>query len=68
METEYLTPAQAIEVIPGMTVAHLAQLRFTGNGPKFLKPTPRKVLYRRSDLIAWLEASERTSTAEAARA
>lgn len=68
MEDEYLTPAQAIEVIPGMTVAHLAQLRFTGLGPKFLKPTPRKVLYRRRDLIDWLEASERTSTAEVARA
>ncbi|MBT2474228.1 hypothetical protein J7E68_06460 [Microbacterium sp. ISL-103] len=65
MEDEYLTPAQAIDVIPGMTVAHLAQLRFTGAGPKFLKPTPRKVLYRRRDLIEWLEASERTSTAQA---
>lgn len=64
MDEEYLTPTQATEVIPGMTVGHLAQLRFTGVGPKFLKPTPRKVLYRRRDLIEWLEASERTSTAE----
>lgn len=65
---DYLTPHQAIEVIPGMTVAGFAQLRFTGKGPKYLKPTPRKVLYRRSDLIAWLEASERTSTTDEARA
>lgn len=64
---EYLTPAQACELVPGLTVPHLAQLRFTGKGPKFLKPTPRKVLYRRHDVIEWLEASERTTTAEVAQ-
>lgn len=63
--SEYLTPAQAAELVPGLTVGHLAQLRFTGEGPKFLKPTPRKVLYRRQDIVDWLEASERTSTAAA---
>ncbi len=65
MEEQYLTPTQAAELMPGMTVEHLAQLRFTGKGPKFLKPTPRKVFYRRRDIIDWLEASERTSTAKA---
>lgn len=64
-EMPYLTPAQACQLIPGMTVNHLAQLRFIGKGPKFLKPTPRKVIYRRVDVIEWLEASERTSTAVA---
>ena len=43
--------------------SNLAQLRFRGLGPKFLKPTPRTVLYRQSELDAWLERSERTSTA-----
>lgn len=62
----YLTPSQACVLIPGMTKEHLAQLRFIGKGPKFLKPTPRKVLYRESDVLEWLEASERTSTAEGA--
>lgn len=60
---KYLTPRQVCELIPGMTTQHLGQLRFTGVGPTFLKPTPRKVLYRERDVIAWLEASERTSTA-----
>lgn len=64
---EYLTPAEAVKLVPGMTVAGFAQLRFTGKGPKFLKPTPRKVVYRRSDIIEWLEASERTSTAAVTR-
>ncbi|MDQ1217187.1 helix-turn-helix transcriptional regulator [Microbacterium arborescens] len=63
---EYLTPKQAADLVPGMTTNNLAQLRFTGKGPKFLKPTPRTVVYRRSDVIAWLEASERTSTAAVA--
>ncbi|MFZ8756098.1 helix-turn-helix transcriptional regulator [Microbacterium sp. HMH0099] len=61
--TKYLTPEQVCEIIPGITKAGLAQLRFTGTGPKFLKPTPKKVLYREADVIEWLESSERTSTA-----
>lgn len=62
---KYLTPNQVAEIIPGMTVSNLAQLRYTGKGPRFLKPTPRTVVYRERDVIEWLEASERTSTAEA---
>ncbi|WP_226531355.1 helix-turn-helix transcriptional regulator [Microbacterium paraoxydans] len=65
-EQKYLTPAQACDLVPGMTVGHLAQLRFTGKGPKFLKPTPRTVLYRTVDVIAWLESSEQSSTAATA--
>lgn len=61
----YLTPDQVCTLVPGMTKSNLAQLRFTGKGPKFLKPTPRTVVYRESDIIEWLEASERTSTAKA---
>lgn len=49
-----------------VSVTNLAQLRYQGSGPKYLKPTPRVVLYRREDLDAWLNASERTSTAEVA--
>jgi hypothetical protein len=33
-----------------------------GLGPRFLKPTPRVVLYRRSALDAFLQASERDIT------
>lgn len=65
---KYLTPDQVCDLVPGMTKSNLAQLRFTGKGPKFLKPTPRTVVYRESDVIAWLEGSERTSTAKVASA
>ncbi|ROS61062.1 hypothetical protein EDF38_0141 [Frigoribacterium sp. PhB160] len=59
---EYLDGEQAAAYIPGMTKALLAQLRFKGTGPVFLKPTPRKVIYRRSDLDKWLADSVQTST------
>ncbi|QRY39431.1 hypothetical protein JVX92_07610 [Microbacterium hominis] len=63
---KYLSPKEAAELIPGMSTSNLSQLRFTGKGPKFLKPTPRTVVYRERDIIDWLEASERTSTADVA--
>lgn len=63
MET-YLNPQQVCDLIPGMTKGRLAQARYTGKGPKYLAPTKRTILYRERDVIAWLEASERTSTAE----
>jgi hypothetical protein len=36
------------------TVANLAQLRYLGRGPKFIK-VGRKVLYRWSDVADWLD-------------
>ncbi|PJJ62172.1 helix-turn-helix transcriptional regulator [Compostimonas suwonensis] len=59
----YLTPDQVCDLVPGMTKSNLSQLRFKGRGPKFLKPTARTVVYRERDVIEWLEASERISTA-----
>ncbi|WP_029150094.1 helix-turn-helix transcriptional regulator [Microbacterium indicum] len=63
---EYVTPKQVNERFPWLTVPALSQLRYIGKGPKFLKPTPRTVVYRLADVIDWIEASERTSTADAA--
>lgn len=65
-EHEYIGPDVVSERIPALSKQHLAQLRYTGNGPKFLKPSPRIVLYRWADVIAWLEASERTITSREA--
>lgn len=60
----FLDIDQALSLMPGFSKNHLAQLRYTGKGPKFYKPTPRTVLYRKSDILEWLESSARTSTAE----
>jgi len=59
----YLTPQQVHARWPFLSLTNLAHLRYTGDGPKFLKPTPRTVVYRERDFIEWLEASERRSTA-----
>lgn len=42
----------------------LAQWRFRGVGPKFVKISSRCVRYRRSDLLEWVEQRLRTSTSE----
>lgn len=62
--TRYLTIDQVCELVPGMTRANLAALRFKGTGPRYFKPTPRTVLYTEADVLAWVEASARTGTAE----
>jgi hypothetical protein len=48
----------------GITREALAQLRYTGKGPVFLKPTARTVLYRERDIANWLDASERRITGQ----
>lgn len=44
----------------------LAQLRFRGTGPRYVKPSERKVLYRRAWIDEWLESNIRTMTGVAA--
>lgn len=64
-ETDYLTPEQVYEIIPGMTKGKLAQLRLvSGKGPKFYKPTDRTVIYKRCEVLEWVENSVMTGTAE----
>ena len=48
--------------MPGMTKGNLAQLRYTGKGPKFYKPSPRIVLYKWSDVQNWIEDHAQTRT------
>jgi predicted DNA-binding transcriptional regulator AlpA len=65
MEEDFIQP-QSVSEITGLSVAALAQLRYQGTGPRFYKPTPRTVLYKRSEVVAWIEESARTSTGHAA--
>jgi hypothetical protein len=65
MENEYMRPADVSD-LTGMSVGALAQLRYNGSGPRFYKPAPRTVVYKRSEVIAWLEASAQTRTGTAA--
>ena len=67
MSEEFISQEIASE-ITGLSVAALAQLRYKGTGPKFYKPTVRSVRYRRSEVIAWVEASAQTRTGTVALA
>lgn len=62
---KYLSPEEVCEAIPGMTTATLAAMRFRGDGPAFVKPSPRKVVYRESALEEYMKSRERTSTVSA---
>lgn len=63
--SEYIGPEVVAERIPGMTTANLAQLRFKSQGPKYMKPSPRVVIYDWADCVEWLESTKRDGTAEA---
>ncbi|MCD7101953.1 helix-turn-helix transcriptional regulator [Pseudoclavibacter sp. 13-3] len=47
----------------GFTRDHLAQLRFTGTGPRYYAPTPRTIRYKFDDVDEWIESSARYGTA-----
>lgn len=49
-------PSQVAPVL-GTTEAGLAQMRYRGTGPKFIRVGGRKVLYRWSDVRAYLDAN-----------
>lgn len=56
----YLSPEQVCDLVPGMTVANLKDLRASGKGPQFSKPTGERghiTLYREDDVVAWVEAA-----------
>ena len=61
MDDDFIRPA-VVGDITGLTVGALAQLRYQGTGPRFYKPTPKTVLYKRSEVVAWVEASAQTRT------
>ncbi|GGK64057.1 helix-turn-helix transcriptional regulator [Ornithinimicrobium pekingense] len=52
--TELLTTAEAAEVLH-TPVATLRYWRHVGTGPRSFKLGPRRVMYRRADVEAWVE-------------
>jgi predicted DNA-binding transcriptional regulator AlpA len=58
-----LTAAQAASIL-GLALSTLAKLRLAGNGPTYCK-LGRRVVYRRTDLEAWLESRVARDTSDA---
>ena len=56
MEISMATPGEVADALH-TTTASLAQMRYRGDGPKFVRVGRRRVLYRWSDIEHWLAAS-----------
>lgn len=54
----FLSPEMVCEIVPGMTVAILEDRRKKKVYPRFFKPSLRTVIYRESDVLAWVLGSE----------
>lgn len=59
----YLTTPEAAALLR-CSKSYLDKLRVTGGGPAYFKPSGGKVLYRRSDLIDWIESRRHRATNE----
>lgn len=60
---EYLSSAQ-YETLRGLKSGSARAERARGGGPRYYKPTKRKILYKRADVLAWIERRSFTSTSE----
>jgi hypothetical protein len=65
IDPEVMLDPPAAQSFTRLAVATLAKMRCLGGGPPFVK-AGRKILYRRGDLIAWLQARRVSNTTEAA--
>ena len=52
---DILLPGQLGNLL-SLSTGHLAQMRYLGTGPKFIRVTGKQVRYRMSDVQAWLDA------------
>lgn len=65
MQTEtkdQLVLPQTVADYLGTTTGNLAQMRYRGTGPKFVKLGHRAIRYRWSDVEAWVEANTLTQS------
>lgn len=53
----YLSPVQVSELVPGLSVRTLRELRASGRGPRFFKPTEKTVVYSEADVRAWVQST-----------
>ncbi|MEE2529156.1 DNA-binding protein [Pseudarthrobacter sp. J75] len=67
MTEELVSPVALAEYL-GTTTGALAQMRYRGIGPKFIKLGAKAVRYSMSDVNAWLAANTMQCTSEKATA
>lgn len=57
----WLSPEEVCDIVPGMTVRNLRELRAKRQGPRFSKPSAKVVVYGEADVHAWLAAKIQTT-------
>lgn len=62
MEEPSFIPPREAAVLTGIPLGTLAAMRYEGSGPRYYKPSPRRVLYKKAELIAWIEDTARLKT------
>lgn len=62
--TEELVPPIALAEYLGTTTGALAQMRYRGIGPRFIKLGAKAVRYSMTDVNAWLVANTMQCTSE----
>lgn len=67
LDEEYLDP-RAAAAHCGLSRRWMELARHIGNGPPFVRVTPRMIRYRRSDLDQWMRERTHRSTSEYATA
>lgn len=60
-DNDWLTLPQTASLMR-MTKAAIAQLRYRGVGPKFYRLSAKTMLYKRSEVTAWMESRACTRT------
>lgn len=61
LASEYMT-TQAVADYTGLSAKFWQELRSKGGGPGYAKPSPKVVLYRKSDIDGWIADHMRRST------
>lgn len=56
-----MTP-QEVSQWTGLSIGALAQLRYKGRGPQFVKLTPKTVRYVREQVQAWIDSQMQTQS------
>jgi predicted DNA-binding transcriptional regulator AlpA len=64
MEADKVLKAESVAEWLGTTPGALAQMRYMGKGPKFIKLGGRSIRYRAAEVSAWLDAQTRQQTGE----
>jgi predicted DNA-binding transcriptional regulator AlpA len=58
-----LTPKEAAKLLK-VSLSWLAKARMRGDGPPYVRISPRSILYTEATLMQWMKSRQRTSTSE----